>query len=175
MNIEMILIRLAGLAGIFISIFCGSATAQEKPPKGIKLEIINIRVLSDKEQAIKTGDDDLGMDIALRLRLSAENGLEYFVFKGSAGPLGYMLQVQNDRMVWLYDHGKTKSPGLEGLRYGEWLILPADGAIEWVKLDSTLNVGKKHACTIFIKEKNKIREIISETYTVPSKKELNKK
>jgi hypothetical protein len=173
--IEKNLIRLAVLAGILLTIFCRSIAAQEKVPKGVKFEIVSTRALSDKEVILKAGDQ-VGIDIAIRLRLSAEQGLEYFTFKGSIAPLGYKIQILKERIVWIYGDGKAQSPGIESLRYGEWLLLTAPGAIEWEQLGSTWDAGKQLAYTVFIKEKekNKTREIISDKYIVPSKKELEK-
>jgi hypothetical protein len=167
------MIRLVTLAGIFFAIFCRSTSAQEKPPEGVKFEIISIRALSDKEIAFKA-PDQIGINIAIRLRLSAEQGIEYLAYEGSSTPLGYSIRILKDHNVWLYGYGMAQSPGIEKqLQFGKWIILSDHGAIEWEQLDSTYDSGEKRAFTIFIKEKNnKIHEIISDTCIVPSKKEL---
>jgi hypothetical protein len=155
-------------------LFCVKSIGQERLSKGIKFEVVSVRILSGKE-LLKRDSDMIGADISVKLKLSAgDKMLEFFTADQIAVPIGYKVLVDKGSIFWLYQGKKLQSPGLNGLSFtkgsGKWLLLPDGASIEWEEIDYSLNYDKKHAFTIFIKDKGKIHEIISDTYNIPTTK-----
>ena len=164
---------LAFLAAIALTPLAG----QQRPPAGVKLEVVSVRVLSDKESTERSADF-IGQDIAIRLRLScSDQGIYFYTLGDSVIPVGYHVKSTDRGIVWLAGRsGEEKSsPGIAKLTFGlrgSWRVLSAyvRPAIEWEELDSTHFTGEKHAFTIFIKlnEKDEPKEILSASYVVPA-------
>jgi hypothetical protein len=151
--------------------------AQQPPPAGVRLEVIAVRVLSDKEAAERS-PDFIGPNVAVRLRLSSTlRGISFYAWKNSPIPVGYKILRTGNGNVWLYGKGGTEkkpsSPGINAVLFGskgEWLTLPPCSAIEWEDLDSTFFVGEMHSFSIFVKERDKggPKEIFSDHFVVPA-------
>jgi hypothetical protein len=139
----------------------------------VKFEVLSVRVLSSQEAAARS-PDFLGPNIAVRLRLSATDGIYFLAWK-TIIPQGYKVKQSQAGTVWLYGKPGQEpmaSPGIERVTSGfpgVWLVLPSGSAIEWEEMDSTSFGGEKHAFTCFIKDKENDNsvEIFSEWFDVP--------
>ncbi len=164
------------LAGLLILIAATPLSAQQDPPKGVKFQVVSVRVLSEKE-AVDRSPDFVGPNIAIRLRLSTNSqGLIFYGWKESVVPAGYKVQRTDKSTSWLYGKGGTEkkpsSPGLKAVLFGsvgQWSTLPAHSAIEWEELDSTSFAGETHAFTAFIKRRDSDQslEVFSDSFAVP--------
>jgi hypothetical protein len=139
----------------------------------VKFEVLSVRVLSSQEAAARS-PDFVGPNIAVRLRLSATDGIYFLAWK-TIIPQGYKVKQSQAGTVWLYGKPGQEpmgSPGIERVTSGfpgDWLVLPSGSAIEWEEMDSTSSGGEKHAFTCFIKDKENDSpvEIFSEWFEVP--------
>jgi hypothetical protein len=154
------------------------ASPQQPAPRGVKFEIVSVRVLSESEAAERS-PDFIGPNVAVRVRLStASQGVSFYGWKNSPIPAGYTVASNGVGFVWLgRNHGHNEvgvSPGIQEVlsgSSGEWMTLPAYSSIEWELLESTEFAGQKHAFTAFLKQgaADKPVEFISDTFVVPSK------
>ncbi len=152
------------------------AMAQQVAPEGVKIEVVSVRIMNDREAAERS-PDFIGPNIVVRLRLSSStHGISFYGWKNSAIPAGYRVQQTDKGLVWLYGRGGTEkkpsSPGLESVLFGsrgDWIILPAHAAVEWEELDSTLFSGERHAFTAFLRRTSTENpsEIVSDFFIVP--------
>jgi hypothetical protein len=169
------------LVGLLLAVATEPSLGQHPPPAGVKFEVISVRVLNDKETAERTVDYiSLKPLVVVRLRLSVgSSGLYLYAFSGGISPVRYQVKWVGGKLVWLYgkpeENEHPASPGLEKATHripAVWLVLSGHErpALEWEELDSTAQAGEKHAFTVFIKERENDRpkEIISESYVVPS-------
>jgi hypothetical protein len=164
--------RYVGWISFFVAYLVVHVFAQEPAPKGIKFEVVSVRVISDKE-ALARLPDVIGPNVVVRLRLStSERGREFFSYKDSAIPSAYRVQITDRGIFWFYDGKKASSPGIGGLitskDMSQWSGMHDHSAIEWEELDLTKYSGEKHAYTIFLKKGDKPLEVISDSFIVPS-------
>jgi hypothetical protein len=167
------------LLGLLTAATGATAVHEHSPPRGVKLEVISVRVLSPKEEAERS-PNYIGPNVAVRLRLSSSGtGFFLYSYSDTIAPVGYLVKLLNSKTVWLYgkpgENEHSSSPGIEKATFGArgaWLLVSGHDrpAIEWEVLDSTRFAGEKHAFTVFIKEREgaEPREIISEPYIVPA-------
>jgi hypothetical protein len=173
--------RSVSALALLVALTAAPSTGQSLPPMGVKLEVVSVRVLSEKESLDRLPDVISSYPrVAVRLRLSVgPSGIYLYTSSRWLAPFGYQVKWVNDKPVWLYgkpgENEHASSPGLEKAAEGipaVWLGLSGHlrPAIEWEELDSTAQAGEKHAFTVFIKEREKDhpKEIISESYVVPS-------
>jgi hypothetical protein len=141
---------------------------------------MSVKLLTPSEAA-RRSPDAIGLDLAVRLRLSCgDSGFYFYTWGNGVAPVGYSIKFKEGRTVWLNKMpGHTEqgtSPGIDKLNSfvpGVWRLMSGyeHAAIEWEVLDSTSFKGEKHGFTAFIKlhESDTPIEIFSDPYVVPTK------
>jgi hypothetical protein len=163
----------------FTLILLSAASAMQRPPNGLKLQILSLRVLDMDESHRLTRDEVWTTpSVIVRLRLSvADTGVYVFSWPRDLAPLGYKVKYTEAGTVWFFyekSEGKWKatSPGVKPLTdgfEGMWSLLRPGMAVEWEKVDNTTYAGERHAFSIFVKNNDRDEpiEIFSDPYVVP--------
>jgi hypothetical protein len=148
-------------------------------PGDIQLEVISVKVMSDKERTKIAGPDFIGGDVLVRLRLSAASReMSFYAAKFNKEPIGHRTKWSGDGQMQVYQIGakeaKEVSPGIDDMgRVGlptAWFPLAAGKTVEWEILDDTGDAGHKHGTSVFIKllPDEAPVEIFSAPYVVPA-------
>ncbi len=154
-------------------------TVPSNQPRDIKFEVISVKVMSDKESTKIAGPDFIGVDVLVRLRLSAASqDISFYAVKFNKEPIGHRTKWSADGKMQVYPIGskeaKEVSPGVDDMgRVGlptAWLLLAGGKTVEWEILDGTGDAGEKHGTSVFVRflpDETPV-EIFTGPYVVPA-------
>ena len=135
-------------------------TVPSNQPGNIKLEVISVKVMSDKESTKIAGPDFIGADVLVRVRLSAASrDISFYAVKFNKEPIGHRTKWSEDGKMQVYPIGakepKEVSRGIGdmdrvGLPSG-WFPLAAGKTVEWDVLDGTGEAGEKHGTSVLVR------------------------
>jgi hypothetical protein len=136
----------------------------------VRYVVVSQRWLTRDE--LKQFDDEFGLAIAVRMRLSNESAAPFYYLadgNGSIHPQGYEFFRKVGEIKWDYlppTRGREGAPGTEPVsNQYKYLILPAGAAIEFEIFDWNRPV-QEHAFSTFVKLDVNSRpiEIVSDTF-----------
>jgi hypothetical protein len=136
----------------------------------VRYVVVSQRWLTTDE--LKQFDDEFGLAIAVRIRLSNESRAPVYYLadgNGSIQPQGYEFFRNVGETKWDYSpptRGRAGSPGMEPVsRQYTYLILPPGAAIE-VEVFDWSRSGQEHAFSTFVRfdVKGMPIEIVSDTF-----------
>jgi hypothetical protein len=149
----------------------------------VKFEVLSARLMSPEEQ-VRKQSDNIGIDVSVRMRLSNTGRTTIFFYtygNKSLSPYGHIIKESEKGLVWFTGlQSLSENPlGIDKLtlQSGDWLALVPEMALEFELFDSSLDAGKKHAQTFFMKtgSKSNITQVFSDFYTVPATASVSKR
>ncbi|MEZ5427989.1 MAG: hypothetical protein R2747_17085 [Pyrinomonadaceae bacterium] len=142
-------------------------------------EVLSATLMGPEEQ-IRKQSDNIGIDVSVKMRLSNTGRTTVFFYtfgKKSTSPYGHIIKESGRGLVWFTGlQSLSDNPlGIDKLtlQSGDWFALVPEMAIEYESFDSSVDAGKKHAQTFFMKVggKSAITQVFSDFYTVPTNTE----
>jgi hypothetical protein len=139
----------------------------------VKLEVLSVRKMSSEEAARKLSDN-IGVDVAVRLRLSnsGRRTIYFYAWQNHITPSGYTVRKTNGGIVWKIGVKESEvSPGIDPVIVGAWMLLEEGSAVEWEEFDISTASEETHAKTFFMKvgADGVVTEVLSEFYRVPAR------
>jgi len=132
-------------------------------PRGVTFEVVSVREMNSEESLERTPGDVIGLDVAVRLRLSTDEiGIRIW------NPFDYDGVLPICRMVVVEDGIPVPLPSLGnfgGESRTSW-ILPPHSALEWESFDSIACDAAVRAFTVFLVSgsDDEVIEVVSEPY-----------
>jgi len=146
----------------------------------VKLEVVSVKVMSDKESTKIAGPDFIGADVLVRLRLSAPSrAISFYAVRFNREPIGHRTEWSANGEMLVYAIG-AKEPEKTSAGIGDmsrmglptaWVPLAAGKTVEWDFLDGTGDAGQKHGTSVFVRflpDETPV-EIFSDPYVVPGR------
>lgn len=170
--------RIFALSTLVAATLCASAApafpATSLPE--LRLEVASVRKMPAAEIKKRAPPDLLGLDVAVRLRLSTGGSGVWFLVSDNplvVEPRGHAVSFEGGRILWRFGGTQgekaDESPGISRLatvRPTSWILLPSHASLEWEVLDSSSKNPESRGFTIFAKRNatDPPEEIVSEPF-----------